>query len=172
MLPLLIKFVQSRWYWYLVVAAGLALESVALFYQYILGEPPCVLCIQARFWTLTGVLFGLFGLSSQRPVAQGIAHVGLVAALAMLIDRSRISVLVERGQYEGQCGMDAGFPAWFALDDWLPQVFEVQTMCGYTPNFIFGLSMGEGLFYGAIVLFVVAVSALLLKAASGLQRLR
>ena len=172
MLPVLIKFVHSRWYWYLVVAAGLALESVALFYQYILGEPPCVLCIQARFWTLSGVLFGLFGLSSERRVAQGVAHVGLVAALALLIDRSRISVLVERGQYEGQCGMDAGFPAWFALDAWWPQVFEVQTMCGYTPNFIFGLSMGEGLFYGAIMLLVVAVGALVLRAASGLRGVR
>ena len=81
-------------------------------------------------------------------------------------------MLVERGQYEGQCGMDAGFPAWFALDAWWPQVFEVQTMCGYTPNFIFGLSMGEGLFYGAIMLLVVAVGALVLRAASGLRGVR
>jgi len=172
MLSLLMKFAQSRWYWGIVVCAGLALEGVALFYQYILGEPPCVLCIQARFWTLTGLLFGLLGLWTERPLARGIAHVGLVSALVLLINRSRISVLVERGEYEGQCGMDAGFPSWFALDDWLPQIFEVQTMCGYTPNFILGLTMGEGLFYGATLLLLIAVCALLLTFASGLLRVR
>jgi len=172
MLLLLMKFVQSRWYWGIVLCVGLALEGVALFYQYILGEPPCVLCIQARFWTLTALLFGLTGLWTARPMARGIAHVGLVGALAMLVNRSRISVLVERGEYEGQCGMDAGFPFWLALDEWLPQIFEVQTMCGYTPNFIFGLSMGEGLFYGATLLLLVAVCALLLTFVSGLIRVR
>ncbi|WP_320822294.1 disulfide bond formation protein B [Reinekea sp.] len=172
MLTSLMKFVQSRWYWGLVVSVGLALEGVALFYQYILGEPPCVLCIQARFWILTGLLFGLASLWSERPLVRGSAHVGLTAALVLLVNRSRTSVLVERGEYEGQCGMDAGFPSWLALDDWLPQIFEVQTMCGYTPNFILGLTMGEGLFYAASVLLFTAVCALLLSLASALLRVR
>jgi disulfide bond formation protein DsbB len=80
----------------------------------------------------------------------------------MLTARSNTAVLVERGLYDGQCGMDPGFPAWFALDEWLPQVFEVWTMCGYTPNFLFGLTMGEGLLYGAVALLLVALAALAL----------
>jgi disulfide bond formation protein DsbB len=36
-------------------------------------------------------------------------------------------------------------------------------MCSFTPNFLFGLSMGEGLLYGVIVLFFIAVAALVIQ---------
>lgn len=157
------SFVHSLWYWLAVIVTGLALEGVALFYQYGLGEPPCVLCIQARFWVLAGVVMAIGGLITRKMLAGRVVfQVGLIGAIAMLTARSNTAVLVERGLYEGQCGMDPGFPAWFALDEWLPQVFEVWTMCGYTPNFLFGLTMGEGLYYGAIVLMLVALAALAL----------
>ncbi len=160
MLSLLTKFVHSRAYWIAVIVVGVSIEAVALFYQHVLGEPPCVLCIQARFWTVLGIVFSLFGLALNKIAAvRLIAQLGLMASLSMVLNRSWISVLVERGQYEGQCGMDPGFPAWFALDKWLPNMFEVWTMCGYTPNFIFGLTMGEGLVYGTIALLAICLLA-------------
>jgi len=160
MLQQLNLFVHSRWYWLVVIFVGVSLEAVALFYQYGLGEPPCVLCIQARVWVLVGIVFATTGLFLNRIMAiRLVAQAGLLGGLAMLWNRSWTTVQVERGLYEGQCGMDAGFPAWFALDEWIPQVFEVWTMCGYTPNFLFGLSMGEGLLYGSMVLFAVALFA-------------
>lgn len=161
MMAQLERFFNSLWYWLAVALTGLALEGVALFYQYVLGEPPCVLCIQARFWVLAGVVFALIGAFARRNQIAAVAlQVGIVGAVVMLLNRSWISVLVERGEYDGQCGMDAGFPAWFALDEWIPQVFEVWTMCGYTPRFLFGLSMGEALVYGSAVLLVVALAGL------------
>lgn len=161
MLDALNRFVHSLWYWLAVIFTGLVLEGVALFYQYGLGEPPCVLCIQARFWVLTGMVFAIVGaIARGSKVGRLVSQAGVIGAVAMLVNRSYTAVLVERGLYEGQCGMDAGFPAWFALDEWLPQVFEVWTMCGYTPNFLFGLSMGEGLLYGAIALLIVAIAAM------------
>jgi disulfide bond formation protein DsbB len=167
MLKQLNLFVHSFWYWLAVIVTGLSLEAVALFYQYGLGEPPCVLCIQARFWVLLGVLFAVVGLFARKwTAARLVAQVGLLTAIGFLIVRSRTTVLVERGLYEGQCGMDPGFPSWFSLDTWFPQMFEVWTMCGYTPNFIFGLSMGEGLLYGAIALFALALSVLVLMVKS------
>ena len=157
------NFVHSRWYWAAVVAFGLSLESVALFYQHVLGEPPCVLCIQARVCVLTGILFGLVGLVGQNVSAvRLISQVGLLASLGFLVNRAWITVLVERGLYDGQCGMDAGFPAWLALDKWFPNVFEVWTMCGFTPDLMFGVSMGEGLLFCSLTLSLIATLALIL----------
>lgn len=154
------KFVHSLWYWLAVLITALSLEGIALFYQYGLGEPPCVLCIQARFWVLVGAIFALVGLVLRKSLAgRLIAQGGIIVGLVMLLNRSYIAVLVERGQYEGQCGMDPGFPAWMPLDTWFPQVFEVWTMCGYTPNFLFGLSMGEGLVLGGGILLAIALAA-------------
>ncbi len=162
MLQPLIKFVHSRWYWLAVILTGISLECVALFYQYVLQEPPCALCIHARAWVLLGVVFAFAGLILQRfSVARIIAQIGLLISIACLWNRSLLTVLVERGEYETSCGLNAGFPAWLPLDRALPQVFEPWTFCGYTPNFILGMSMGEGLLYGAIALFVIAVLALI-----------
>ena len=36
-------------------------------------------------------------------------------------------------------------PAWFALDQWLPWIFEVQTSCGYTPLVLFEITLAEAL---------------------------
>lgn len=164
MLRLLSSFVHSRGYWLAVVAVGIGMEAVALYYQYILNEPPCALCIQSRAFTLLGVLFGLVGLLMVRfSLFSYIAQIGLVASLALLWRVSLEAVLVERGVMESTCGMDPGFPSWLPLDQWLPQVFEVWTMCGYTPEFIFGMTMGEGLLYGTMTLFFIAVAALLVQ---------
>ena len=161
MLQFINNFIHSVWYWLAVIAMGIFMEGVALFYQYGLGEWPCVLCIQARFWVMTGILFAIIGaIARNNVIGRLTAQVGLIGAIVMLTIRSNTTVLVERGLYEGSCGMDAGFPDWFALDKWFPAMFEVQTMCGYTPNFLFGMSMGEGLLYAAIALLLVALLAL------------
>ena len=161
MLNVLTTFTLSRWYWLAVTAVGLSLEGVGLFYKHVIGEPPCVLCIQARVWVLLGIVMGILGAVLYRVRAvQLAAQAGLIVALFGLLNRSWIAVLVERGEYESLCGMDPGFPAWFSLDTWFPQMFEVWTMCGYTPNFLFGTTMGEGLVFASICLLVVAFAAL------------
>lgn len=151
-------FSQSKLYWVLVMLVGVSLEGIALFYQYVLDEPPCVLCIQARVWVLLGILVAIVMLFVHRvSLARIVGHLGLVVSLALLLNRSWIALLVERGQYDGQCGMDAGFPGWLPLDAWLPQMFEVQTMCGYTPMMPFGVSMGEALTGGSLILLMLAL---------------
>ncbi len=167
----LTKFVQSRWYWLAVIIAGFSLEAVALFYQHVLGEPPCVLCIHSRICVLAGILFGIVGLFGAKVTAvRFTAQIGLLTSLLMLLSKSWTTVLVERGLYDGNCGMDPGFPTWFPLDSWFPNLFQVWTMCGFTPNFLFGLTMGEGLLYGTIALIVIALLALVLMVVGQLKK--
>lgn len=160
MIQWLQSFFASRWYWFAVFAVGALLEAVALFYQYVLGEPPCVLCIQVRFWVMVGMLCAVPAMLAPRRLAvQLVACLGLLISLLMMLNRSYIAVLVERSQYDGQCGMDPGFPGWLPLDVWLPALFEVWTMCGYTPQFLLGLTMGEALVISALLLLAVALLA-------------
>jgi disulfide bond formation protein DsbB len=46
MLGRLAKIGKSSLYWLALVLIGLSFEAVALFYQYVLEEMPCVLCIR------------------------------------------------------------------------------------------------------------------------------
>lgn len=159
MLKKLDRWMATPWYWLAIVVIGLSLEAIALFYQHVLNEPPCVLCIHARLWVLGGILAASLGLALHRYwQARVVAQVGIVISLSGLWERSWTALRVERGTYEGVCGMDPGFPDWLPLDAWFPNLFEVWTMCGYSPYFLFGLTMVEALTYGSAVLLAVAVA--------------
>lgn len=163
MIDQLIQFVQSRWYWLAAIVTGLSLEGTALFYQYVLDEAPCPLCIQSRAWVMLGIIVAIIALIAHKVTAiRYFSQLVLIASLAMLTNRSWITVQIERGLRESTCGMDAGFPAWLALDEWFPTLFEVWTMCGYTPDFLFGTTMGEALLFASVCLFGIATVALVL----------
>lgn len=151
----------TPWYWLAVIVVGLMLIAVALFYQHVLDEPPCVLCIHARIWTMAGVVAAVVGIVVRRLwLGRVLAQAAVVVSVAGLLERSYRTLQVERGTYEGLCGFDAGFPGWLPLDQWFPNLFEVWAMCGYSPPFLFGMTMVEGLTYGSAVLLAVAVAAL------------
>jgi len=151
-------------YWLAMIAGALALEGVALYYQYALNQYPCVLCIQVRIWVAGFVVVGVLGLLLKR------ARVGLIVASLLslgaaigMAERSWQTLATERGwSQELACNMDAGLPAWFALEEWLPAVFKVQAACGYTPVLAFGITMAEALV--ALSALAILVTALVTAA--------
>jgi len=155
----LINLSMQRRYWAVLVLIGLAQEAVALYYQYALDEWPCVLCIHIRIWVMAFVLLGIVAFfCTQSRLAMRTAHGLTVLIMAGLLERSWRVLAVERGWIFGDCEMDLGMPAWFALDKWIPTLFEVQTSCGYTPFLLFGITMAE-------VLLVFSASLLIISAA-------
>lgn len=141
-----------------MIVTGLALELVALYYQYALNQYPCVLCIHVRIWVLALVFVGALGLILKR------SRGGIVTANALglivgvgLAERSWQLLVNERGWSSEltACSMESGLPFWFALDKWFPAVFGVQATCGYTPVIAMGITMAEAL---------VAISALIIAA--------
>lgn len=146
---------QHRLYWAALVLVGLGLEGGALYYQYVLDEWPCVLCIHVRIWVMAFVLLGILALFfTKSRSAMRFFHAASVVIMIGLLERSWKVLAVERGWIFGDCEMDLGMPAWFALDKWFPWLFEVQTSCGYTPLIAFNISMAE-------VLLVIAAALLL-----------
>lgn len=154
MLELIRQFSQSKLYWILLITLGLSLEAAALYYQYVLDEWPCVLCIHIRVWISGFIVLAVLALlvGRNRWLTRGL-HLVNTVIMAGFVERSWQTLAVERGWVFGDCDMESGLPSWFALDKWFPAIFEVQTACGYTPLILFNITMAE-------VLMVVSSSLL------------
>ncbi len=158
MMNMAIRLSQHRIYWVLLLVLGITLEGVALYYQYMLDEWPCVLCIHIRIWVLGFILVAILGLflGAYRTINRTL-HLLNSAIMIGLVERSWQTLAVERGWVFGDCNMDAGLPPWFALDRWFPLVFEVQTTCGYTPLIALNFSMAEILMVMSVMLLIVSL---------------
>ena len=166
MIKKLIKQIKNlshcRWYWGLALATGITLLSVALIYQHVLGERPCLLCIQIRLWVSLLILVSFAGLLVQSSrVMNSIAHLSLVVVAVGLTERCYQLLGTERGFVFGDCGFELGLPAWLALDTWLPSVYYVHTSCGYTPELIFGITMAEALMLFSVGLLLLSAGVAL-----------
>ncbi len=156
----------SPWCWLGLIGLGLAMEGVALVYQYALDYGPCVHCIHVRIWLLGMITVSLTALLLPRvSFVHTVSH-GVNAGLMYGLLQTSMQLLgTERGTIFGSCAMDAGLPAWFALDKWFPTVFGVWEACGYTPELLFGITMAEALVvfsWGMILLSVALMLATLL----------
>ncbi len=163
MSDLLTRWSHGRGWWLFLLLLGLGLEATALYYQYGLDEPPCVLCIHVRIGVLLMMLAALIGLLG----AGRLAHLLNLLVQAWLIERSWQLLAIERGWSFGECDMLLGTPDWLPLDRWFPLIFEVKTACGYTPLLPGGVSMAEALMG---LLSLLGLVSLLLTAFSFRQR--
>ena len=140
------RFLRSRWYWLTLVLFGIALLGVALYYQYALGDEPCQVCIHARLWVVAFTLIALIMLiTPQITLVRVLGNLGVLIAGAGLFERARYLYRLENGIGDGSCQFQLGMPDWFAVDRWMPWLFEVRNLCSFTPEMLFGLSMSETL---------------------------
>jgi len=154
--------------WLIFILISLILESVALIYQYILGYPPCVVCIHIRLLLATFMILACLGLCVRfYPSLRVVNLLALLGVFAVSIERSWVLLGTERGFIFGSCGFDLGLPAWLALDEWLPFLFKVHATCGYTPDVAFGVTMAEVLvvFFCTMALCVLLLLFLATKPA-------
>jgi disulfide bond formation protein DsbB len=140
------RFLKSRWYWLTLVLFGIALLSVALYYQYALGDEPCQVCIHARLWVVAFTLIAfMMSMTPQITLVRVLGNLGVLIAGAGLFERARYLYRLENGIGDGSCQFQLGMPDWFAVDEWMPWLFEVRNLCSFTPEMLFGLSMVQTL---------------------------
>lgn len=167
------QFSRSPWYWLALLLLGLGMEGVALYYQHVLDLLPCYLCIHVRIWTLGIIVVSLLALLVRNlkgmNIIMSILSIGVFSGL---FERSWLLLGVEKGTVFGSCAMSAGLPAWFALDEWFPQVFKVMASCGITPRLWFDITMAEGLVAMSISLLVLGTLLLLAQLVHGLLQFR
>jgi disulfide bond formation protein DsbB len=156
---MLIRLSRQRRYWLLLLLLGFALEASALYFQYALDEWPCVLCIHVRILVFAFMLLAMLGLfcTNSQPTMR-LLHGANSLLMLWMVERSYEVLAVERGWTFGDCDMDLGTPSWFAIDKWLPSVFEVQTSCGYTPLLFFGITMAEALLVISALLAIISAT--------------
>ena len=155
------RFLKSRWYWLTLVLFGIALLGVALYYQYALGDEPCQVCIHARLWVVAFTLIALVMLiTPQITLVRVLGNFGVLTAGAGLFERARYLYRLENGIGDGSCQFQLGMPDWFAVDRWMPWLFEVRNLCSFTPEILFGLSMAETLMGLAIGIGLLAALTL------------
>lgn len=136
----------ERVVWAAVLLISVAMLAVALFYQYMMDTAPCVLCVHARLWVTGLAMLSAIGfLTGSRLALQPLLAIVALGFAVGLGETSYGLLSTERGWEIGSCTFDAGLPAWFALDEWLPAVFMPLEPCGYTPELLFGVTMAEGL---------------------------
>ena len=154
----LTNLLQSRWYWAVVAALGFMLLAVALYYQYALGDEPCQVCIHARLWVVAFTLIALIVLvMPQTSLVRVAGNAGVIIAGAGLFERARYLYRLENGIGDGSCQFQLGMPDWFALDRWMPWLFEVRNLCSFTPEMLLGLSMAETLMGVGVGVCLVAI---------------
>lgn len=143
--------------WTAVIAICAALEGGAVYFQQVLRQYPCELCIYSRVWLAAIGLVAVVGLLVRRTTWP----LRIVIAAELLLSVGLASVVWELLALEygfggaGACSMFPNFPSWAPLDQWLPVLFQVQGPCAATPEVLFGLSMADGL-AGVTTGFIVA----------------
>lgn len=149
---------HSRGYWLVYIIGSLALLAAALYFQFVRELPPCLLCIQARLLLSLLIVVSIVGLLSRNNrVVNVIAHLSVILVAVALIERSYQLLGTERGFVFSDCGFNLGLPAWFAVDEWLPWLYRVETTCGYTPEIIFSITMAEALMLMSVVMLLFSV---------------
>ena len=153
---------HSHWFWLMYIVGGIIMLAVALYHQYVLNEQPCVLCIQVRLWVSLFVIVSFIGLLFRNiRVVNSIAHLSVIVIAIGLMERSYQLLGTERGFILGACNFDLGLPAWFAVEEWLPWMFRVETTCGYSPVVAFGITMAEALIVLSAGMLLVSLSVAL-----------
>ncbi len=159
MLEKLNSMAEGRAYWLAIISLGVALLGAALVFQYVLDEPPCLLCIHVRLLITCAMLVAIAALLLRRSrLALAACHALNTFIMAVLFERSWLLLGTERGTIIASCGFDLGLPGWLALDQWFPALFEVQASCGYTPELLFGITMAEALVVLSALLVLISAT--------------
>ena len=164
MLNMLSGLMTSRKWWGGLIILCLALQGVALYYQYQLNYLPCVLCVHLRM--LVGLLLVVSCIGWIAADNRGISLIIMTAVTAIwlwLVERSYQLLATERGWNMSECSMDSGLPAWLALEKWFPWLFHIHEPCGYTPYLLFKISMAEALIVMSVFFSLLCVSILILQ---------
>ncbi|MCK4834975.1 MAG: disulfide bond formation protein B, partial [Gammaproteobacteria bacterium] len=115
---------RSRIYWLSYIVGSVALLVAALYFQFVLEELPCLLCIQVRLLITLLLLVSVVGLTTLKyRVINIMTHLATVLIAGGLAERSYQRLGTERGFVVGDCGFNLGLPAWVAIEEWLPWLY-------------------------------------------------
>lgn len=136
------KFILSFWmphsrkFWALLLIGFVFYEACGLYFQYVLKLNPCIECVYERACFMFFGVAALVGLIAprfmiNRILAALIWAVSSIWGVIIAIEHRGFEISYQtKDPFADTCGFFANFPAWFKLDEWLPQVFAPTGICG------------------------------------------
>lgn len=123
---------------YFVFTCFLAMESVGLFVQYVMGISPCSNCVLTRAFI---ALIGLSGMliiaanKTKRAIFYHLGYFSCVLGAGGAFYFNHQNQLIESGKKIATCTTESPFPEVLPLDSILPSVFAPDGICG-TPVYL------------------------------------
>jgi len=132
--------------WFLLTISALGLEIAALYFQYVLGLAPCIMCVyqRAALWGIFAA--GLVGsLGNHYLIIRLIAYIiwGVSAGWGLLIAIEHVDMQTAEFSFMFTCEIVPNFPQWLPLHEWIPLLFEASGDCGDIKWQFMGLSMPQ-----------------------------
>jgi disulfide bond formation protein DsbB len=132
--------------WLSLAVTTLILELAALYFQHGLSLEPCVLCIYQRVAVLT--LFFAFLLGAIAPHRWAPRLLGYLIWIAgglwglyLALKQSGLQLGIIPPSMS--CDVNAKFPDWLKLDEWLPAFFQPSGFCDEIQWEFLGLTMPQ-----------------------------
>jgi len=154
--------------WQILAISALALELTALYFQYVLGLKPCIMCVYQRvaMWSIffAGVI-GSFG--CQYIFTRLLAYIswGTGAIWGFMIAREHVQMQSGSFSFLFSCDIVPNFPSWAPLHQWLPALFKATGSCGKINWQFLNHSMPEWMMVVFGIYSVVFIVILLAKIA-------
>ena len=135
----------QRWPWLLLGGSALALELVALYFQYGMGLEPCVMCVYQRAAVMGIAIAGFLGATAPTNLFIRVAAMttwGVAAFWGLDIAYEHVQMQnPDNFLLAMSCDIYPNFPTWLAIHEWFPAVFEARGTCDSIDWMFLGLSM-------------------------------
>lgn len=153
---------RSSWLSLFIVA--IIFESVALFFQYIIGLQPCVMCIYQRTAMLGIACAGLVGAIAPSNLIvriSGYAIWGYSAIKGLLLALEHVEIQTNPSPFF-TCDFVPNFPKWLKLDEIVPAFFQATGDCAEISWMFAGYSMSQWMVV-IFISFIVALAVIVLN---------
>lgn len=168
MLETLSKWTEQRTPWAILFGSAFVLELIALYFQYVMGMAPCIMCIYQRTAVVGVLLAGLLVTISNNTITRfiGFTGWGVSATWGTLIAVEHVEIQTAANPFFASCEVIPNFPSFMPLHEWLPAFFAATGDCGDIDWQFLTLSMPQWMivilgFYS--VLFSIVLLVRLLK---------
>ena len=119
--------------WKLLATTALILELTALYFQYMMGLAPCIMCIYQRVAIWSIFCAGVVGsLGCKNILARLLAYIlwGTGSIWGLLIALEHVEMQSESASLFFTCEFVPNFPTWAPLHEWIPSLFAATGDCG------------------------------------------
>ncbi len=131
--------------WLALSGVAVALEVTALYFQYVMGLAPCVMCIYQRTAILGIAIAGLVGAIAPKQFIcrlLGYGIWGYSAIKGLQIALEHVDIQINPSPFFS-CDFRPNFPQWLLLDEMFPAFFEANGDCANISWQFLGWSMSQ-----------------------------